>query len=334
MYQIKKYQKLSIFVIAMFVVSFTITFANAAEQNNDQQIKDAMDLIKSKKIKEAIPLLEQILKNDPKNTTILKNLAVAYTELEMCDKAITVYDKILELTPNSSEIIYGKAVCLNSIGQPEQSLMVLEQIDQKFSNDISVLITKGSSHLILKEHEKAEKYLQQALVKDPNNKPALTNMVYLAIQMKDHDIAAEYLVKLFGPNPTPEELDPDFGIMPFSMQINDSKIYSVTVQMQVRNSSDDLVAIVESEKILHIPHPLMYEIFDKPKIVETIQNESGVFEIRKIILRSEPPVTPYFLDRTTLSHEGYFVFFAYNMAIPIEDGDYTITEWTIKKKIN
>ena len=89
------------------------------------------------------------------------------------------------------------------------------------------------------------------------------------------------------------------------------------------------------EKILHVPHPLMYEILDNNAIfVETIQNDAGIFEIKKIIVKdSEPAISSYFLDRATLSFDEYLVFFAYNMAIPIEEGDYTIAEWTIKKKI-
>ena len=85
---------------------------------------------------------------------------------------------------------------------------------------------------------------------------------------------------------------------------------------------------------------ILEEKFDQANLLnallietETIQDDSGTFEIRKIIVRNEPTITPYFLDRATLSKDGYLVFFAYNMAIPIEEGDYTITEWTIKKKI-
>ena len=251
----------------------------------------------------------------------------------MCHKAIDLYDRILELEPDSSEILYGKAICLNSIGQPEQALFTLDKIDKKYSEDNFVLAERSSSYLILQDHGKVEEYLKKVLDKDPRNEHALINMIGLGIQLKDHNIAEKHLVKLVGNNPTPEELEPDFGTMPFAMQINDSKIYSVTVQMQVRNSSEDLVAIIESEKILHIPHPLIYEIIDKPKPVEILENDSGTFEIRKIVVRNDVPKTSYFLDRTTLAHEGYFVFFAYNMAIPIEDGDYTITEWSIKKKI-
>ena len=80
----------------------------------------------------------------------------------------------------------------------------------------------------------------------------------------------------------------------------------------------------------------MFKIYDHPSLlVETIENESGIFEKRKIIEEIEPVVNSYFMDRVELYNEsGYMVFFAYNMAIPIEEGDRAIIEWTITKKID
>jgi len=329
---INKNQKLLLSgIIGLSIIFLTFGFASAVD---DEQFKTAMDLIQSKKTDEAIPILENILKNNPNNMKVLKNLAVAYTETKMCDESVKLYDRILELKPNSPEILYGKAVCYNAMGLPEKSLLILDELGEKFSNETSVLVARGNSHILLQEFDIALEYYQKALEKNPEHKSALTNMILLAKQTSDPILAETYLVKLLGKNPTPSELDPEKGNMPFTMRINDSNIYSATMQMQVRDSSDNLVAIVESEKILYIPHPLMYEIIDHPQLLtETIQDDSGTFEIRKIIVRNEPTITPYFLDRATLSKDGYLVFFAYNMAIPIEEGDYTITEWTIKKKI-
>ena len=158
-----------------------------------------------------------------------------------------------------SKIIYGK----NSSSEynfPEKSLLILDELGKKFSNETSVLVARGNSHILLQEFDIALEYYQKALEKNPEHKSALTNMILLAKQTSDPILAETYLVKLLGKNPTPSELDPEKGNMPYTMRINDSNIYSATMQMQVRDSSDNLVAIVESEKILYIPHPLMYEI--------------------------------------------------------------------------
>ena len=56
-----KYQKFLIFGFVMFAASFSITLVYASD-NNEELFNKAMDLIKSKQITEAIPLLEQIIK--------------------------------------------------------------------------------------------------------------------------------------------------------------------------------------------------------------------------------------------------------------------------------
>ena len=279
--------------------------------------------------------LQNALKNDPNNLEILQDLASLYNQAGMCDVAITYFDRILELKPKNPETIHAKANCLNNLGLPDEALSALSLVDNRWSNDHAILIAKGNSHLLLLEYDKSEEYYQTVLKNDPDNRNAINNMIIVANGKNDLDLAETYLVKRLGDNPSSSELNPDSGNMPYTMQINDSNKYSVSVQVQIRNASDELIAIVESEKILFIPHPLMYEIIDEPKLItETIQNESGTFEIRKIVVRNEPQLNEYFMDRVMLSSDDYLIFFAYNMAITLEDGDNTIVEWTIKKKID
>ena len=279
--------------------------------------------------------LENELKNNPKNLKILQDLSSLYNQAGMCDKAINYYDRILELKPKNPKTIHAKANCLNELGLPDEALSTLSLIDNRWANDHAILIAKGNSHVRLLEYDKAEQYYQTVLKNDPDNRSATNNMIIVANGKNDLAMAETYLVKRLGNNPSPSDLNPDWGNMPYAMQLNDSKNYSVSVQVQIRNASDELIAIVESEKILFVPHPLMYEIIDQPKLLtETIQNESGTFEIRKIVVRDKPKLNDYFMDRVTLSFEGHLIFFAYNMAIPLEDGDNTVVEWTIKKKID
>ena len=304
-------------IFGFFIIFSIFTFPNIDAQN------------------EKISELEDIVKNNPKNLDNILQLAVTYYESGMCEKAISLYNEIVDIRSNYPEVIFGKAICLNQLGLPEQSLLILDTVPSQNKNDIPILLTKGNSHLMLKESDKAEEYFKKVLEKNPDSESGLISMITLAKQLRDHKMAETFLAKLFGETPAPSQINPQSGIMQFALSFNDSEIYSASLQMQIRNSADKLVAIVESETILHVPHPLMYEILDNNAIfVETIQNDAGIFEIRKIIVKdSEPIISPYFLDRATLSFDKYVVFFAYNMAIPIEEGDYTISEWTIKKKI-
>ena len=113
---------------------------------------------------------------------------------------------------------------------------------------------------MLKESDKAEEYFKKVLEKNPDSESGLISMITLAKQLRDHKMAETFLAKLFGETPAPSQINPQSGIMQFALSFNDSEIYSASLQMQIRNSADKLVAIVESETILHVPHPLMYEI--------------------------------------------------------------------------
>ena len=131
-----KIQTSSFLIHAFSVIILSLIFGSvhAVDEANEKLIESAFSLLKEEKFEQAIPILEKILKSDPNNLLVLKNLAVAYTDTEMYDKAIIQFDKILELKPNSPEILYGKAVSFNSLGQPEKALLTLDKLDKKYSS--------------------------------------------------------------------------------------------------------------------------------------------------------------------------------------------------------
>ena len=57
------------------------------------------------------------------------------------------------------------------------------------------------------------------------------------------------------------------------------------------------------------------------------------YEVKRIIEKTEPRINSYFMDRVEFFYDDYTVLFGYNLAIPLESGDYIITEWMIQKKI-
>ena len=330
------YQSLFSGIFAISIIFLIFEFASATEQNNDELIKSAMNFLKTDQIDEAIPILEKILKTEPNNLNILKNLAVAYTNSKMCHDSIQIYDKILELKPNSPEILYGKAVCFNDLGLPEKALLTLDKIDQKDLNDNGILMTKASSHLILKEFKQSQKYYQTILEKNPDNELANINMLMLSYHMKNHNLTEKYLVKILGDNPKGTsycDVSGCMGKVPFLFPIEDSENFQITAQIQVRNELDQLIAIIETEKITYTPHPIFKQILLNYDVVEIIQNNLGTFEVKRIAQKMEPRINSYFMDRVEFFYNDYSVLFGYNLAIPLESGDYIITEWIIQKKI-
>ena len=327
---------MQILIAGLSLVSFVFGTVNAVDENNTELIESAMNFLKMDKIDKAIPLLEHVLEKDPNNFNILKNLAVAYADSKMCDKSIKLYDKLLDLKPNSAEILYGKAVCFNELGQPENALLNLDKMGKKYSNDNSVLITIANANVLLGDFENAQKNYQKVLDKNPNNKSANLNMLLLAGHINDHKLAEEFLIKLFGENPKRSSSCGANGCMgkaPFLFPVKETQDYQITVQIQVRDQSNELIAIIESDKINYTPHPIMNKILSNYDLVNTFETPYGIFEEKRIIQKTEPKINSYFMDRVEFFYNDYSILFAYNLAIPLEPGDYITTEWIIQKKI-
>jgi len=228
-------------------------------------------------------------------------------------------------------------VCFNDLGLPEKTLLTLDQIDKKYSNENSILITKANANVLLREFYEAEKYYKIVLEKDPNSKSANLNMLLLSHHLKDQKMAEKYLVKILGDEPKRTSsacaASGCMGIIPFLFPVKDSENFQITAQIQIRDESNMLIAIIETDKINYTPHPIMNKILANYDVIETIQNDLGVFEVRKIVEKTEPRINSYFMDRVEFFYNDYSVLFGYNLAIPLKSGDYITTEWIIQKKI-
>ena len=166
----KRFQNYILSVIIGFIIILTTSGMISATDDGDELLSTALNFVKQEQTEKAIPIFEKILESDPNNLFVLKNLAVAYTDRNMCNESIKIYDKILELQSNSPEILFGKSVCLNTLGLPESALLSLGQIEDRFSNDNSVLITKANSYFLLREFHTAEEYYLKVLEKKPDHR--------------------------------------------------------------------------------------------------------------------------------------------------------------------
>lgn len=102
----------------------------------------AVELLRSGKIAEAVPLLWTVHHETPKDTDILYNLGVAYSELAQVEKAIEILDRLIDIDPNH---VHG-------------------------------LVAIGVAHLKLKDLQAGEVFLRRALILEPNNQWALKNL--------------------------------------------------------------------------------------------------------------------------------------------------------------
>ena len=94
-----KIQTSSFLILGFSVIILSLIFGSvhAVNEANEKLIESAFSLLKEEKFEQAIPILEKILKSDPNNLLVLKNLAVAYTDTEMYDKAIIQFLSLIHI---------------------------------------------------------------------------------------------------------------------------------------------------------------------------------------------------------------------------------------------
>jgi len=172
------------------------------------KFQEALDLVTSGRLTEAVDLFEQALLDDPKNPDILYNLGMCFTELNQLNKAVRALNKSIEYDPTHA----------NSY------------------------VALGYAYLKLADIESAERYLLQALSLDPDNPYALRNLGGLYGEIGDLAKSISYLEKAYQMNP----VDPKtaYGLGYSYQQLQDytkaDKYYRKVLEMDVPSSLKEL----------------------------------------------------------------------------------------------
>lgn len=129
--------------------------------------EEALNLLDSRKFKEAKEVLEDILMDNPKNVDALYNLGMCFTEL----------------------------------GEPEKSIKTLDQCIKEDSNYSNAYVALGYAYAKLNKFEDAKKYSFKALKLSPNNSYALRNLGGIFGKQHDNSKAIDYLKRAYEINP-------------------------------------------------------------------------------------------------------------------------------------
>lgn len=83
---------------------------------------EGMDLLAEGKYHEALTSFRLALKEDPGDTVILQQIAIAYTRIGMSDEAAKTYRHVLQKDPAAPGAHYGLAFLLVRSGQEELAI--------------------------------------------------------------------------------------------------------------------------------------------------------------------------------------------------------------------
>ena len=137
------------------------------------------------------------------------------------EKAMSYFDKILEIDPENVQALMNKGSILGTLGSHSEAIYYYDKILEIEPNNTSILNNKGTAFSNLEKYSEALSYFDKVLQIDPANKLAMSLKSYV-------------LTNFFLDSPRNEI---------FQRMV----IYT---QIIIRNSNDNLVLYLESERAL------------------------------------------------------------------------------------
>jgi tetratricopeptide (TPR) repeat protein len=92
------------------------------EQDRVDYYEEGLQLMGVGKYHEALTSFRLALREDPRDATVLQQIAITYTRIGMTEEAIKTYRSVLEKEPRSSGAHYGIAFLLLKEGRPSEAM--------------------------------------------------------------------------------------------------------------------------------------------------------------------------------------------------------------------
>jgi tetratricopeptide (TPR) repeat protein len=84
--------------------------------------QEGLDLLRQEKLHEALTSFRLALRESPKDTDVLQQVAVTYTLIGQADESVRTYRRVLELEPHASGAHYGLAFLLLQRGETDDAI--------------------------------------------------------------------------------------------------------------------------------------------------------------------------------------------------------------------
>jgi len=131
------------------------------------RLRRANSAVRDRRFADALPVLKDVLREDPKNAFATLVLGSAYMGMEQYTRAIQQYQRYLQLVPTSAYAHQWIAICHIRLGQQDEALREADAalaIDPRFS-DARVL--RAGILASRRQYDQAIAELQQAVSLDP-----------------------------------------------------------------------------------------------------------------------------------------------------------------------
>jgi len=152
---------------------------------SDTFFEDAVALSKEKKFKESIPLLQQSLSVNPKNSSTYYYLGLAYQNTGDPNLSIQNYSNSLQINPNNQESLFNRGALYANYGKFNEALTDMNNYVKLNTQNANAYLYLGNIYLGLKKYDEAIKYYEAVLKFNSNFADAHYNIGIAKINKND-----------------------------------------------------------------------------------------------------------------------------------------------------
>tara|TARA_Y100000996_G_C22520839_1_gene642383 strand:+ start:241 stop:702 length:462 start_codon:yes stop_codon:yes gene_type:complete len=112
----------------------------------------------------------------------------------------------------------------------------------------------------------------------------------------------------------------------------------IKAQMEIRNSSDQLTAVIIPRIYFYLDHQLTQELLSQTPVTEQISLNQKQYDVREFNTEIKIAPNNHFLDRIGLTKTTEYgkiqIFYATEIGYHVSEGDTLKTKWKIMTRIN
>ena len=127
---------------------------------------------------------------------------------------------------------------------------------------------------------------------------------------------------------TPQNVFAEDNLEKFLFRSDNTK-HIIFAQMEIRNSSEQLVGVIIPRSYYYLDHSLTEKLLEQIPVKERISFDNINYEVREITTEIYLQENNHFLDRISLTYDSNTIFYGTELGYVIGEGDKLTTKWKI-----
>jgi tetratricopeptide (TPR) repeat protein len=176
-------------------------------------LEKAGNLMNHDRFRDAVPLLEDILRRDATNPLIYEHLGICYEQLGQILKAARLYQEAIQNKADTDQTLVKLGEIFLRLGNKSRAIEFMEQAASLNPSDLKNLDNLSTVYFEMGRPEDAERVLRAILAQDDHHSVANNLYGILEIQRGHEEQARRYFEKAIQFNPDLDQAYMNLGIL-------------------------------------------------------------------------------------------------------------------------